>query len=117
MFGQSWGMHYTVGDIVYVRLENEAILAVCVAHTGDFHHQFTQILLEDKPREHANRLYLPDAMFTFSGYYVGPTIGHLSQWQVLMLSSGIEVAPLHFDQKVEVLLGKIPSIVVNENEE
>lgn len=101
MYNRSWGSHYSNGDLVLALIDGELRVVVVTKHSGDFHHGFIHVAIEnsgDTPGNQDHLVSYPDK--EYSGYYVGPKVGHLTTGQVMSLANGINVPKLVVKAKV-----------------
>lgn len=97
---RSWGRHYENGDIVLTWYDDLPLLLLVTGHTGDYHHAFVGLSASDEtesPRESDHLITQLEKRF--SGYWVGPKVGHLDEAQHVCVGSGIDVPKLVFTVK------------------
>lgn len=92
---RGWGSHYNNGDLVLSHIDNKPQVLLVMSNSGDYFHTFMAVKVgwnENSPSNHDHIIAEPERRY--SGYWVGPSVGHLSDEQVVSLGTGIDVPQL-----------------------
>ncbi len=93
MFGRSWGVHYTNGDLVLAKFpDGEFGLMFVMSHTGDFHHRSVRVHIQDDAEVPQGHVRLrADPADVYYSYWAGPVVAHLDPLLIMSLAAGIDV--------------------------
>ena len=118
MLGQ-WGSSYANGDVIFTLHDGTPRLAVCIAHTGDGHHQFVYLTHEalpgDGPFGKSTESRITSTEELYHDYWNGPKVAHLSPLDMLNLGSGVTLptieVTLSFAKLAEMISEKMPRVI------